>query len=103
MNYREVLVARVYLTEGQHLLEKLMRRLHDEDRVRGVTVFRGVAGFGPSGRLHTAELVDLALNLPLVVEFFDEPARVRAVVAKLDEIVAPGHVIVWPAQVTWED
>lgn len=103
MKYRDVLTVRVYLTEGQHLLDRLMHRLHDEEKVRGVTVFRGIAGFGSSGKIHESTIVDLALDLPLVVEFFDVPERVEAVVARLGEIVEPGHVIVWPARVAWGD
>ena len=99
MKFREVLLARVYLKEGEGALEPLIRRLHDEERMRGVTVFRGVEGFGPSGRIHAAHLVDLGSELPLVVEFYDDAERVRSVLARLGDIVAPGHIVVWPVQV----
>lgn len=96
-------IARVYLTEGQHLLDKLVHYLHEEKTVRGVTVFRGITGFGPSGRIHEASLVDLALDLPLVVEFFDTPERVHEVLAGINTIVKPGHVVTWPVQVLMGD
>ncbi len=41
---REVLVVRVYLTEGEKLLKQILSDLHDDHRVQGVTVFRGIAG-----------------------------------------------------------
>lgn len=97
MNMTEVTVVRIYLTERQHLLETLLRRLHDEEQVRGVTVFRGISGFGRSGRMHSASLLDLSLDLPLVVEFFDRPERVERILADLDDLLEPGHVIAWPA------
>ena len=41
----EVLMVRVYLTEAETHLESLLKELNDEGKVRGVTVFRGIAGF----------------------------------------------------------
>ena len=99
MKFRDVSLARIYISEGSGVLERLIKRLHDEERVRGVTVLRGVEGFGPSGRIHSAHLVELASTLPLIVEFYDEPARVREVLARLGDIVEPGHIVVWPVQV----
>lgn len=93
-------MVRIYLTEGQHLMRELVELLHDRERVRGVTVFRGIAGFGSSGALHTTSLVDLSLDLPLVLEFFDTPERVEQVLATLEKYVEPRHIVVWPAQVT---
>jgi len=100
MSKQDVRMVRVYLTEGQHLMRELVELLHDRERVRGVTVFRGIAGFGSSGALHTTSLVDLSLDLPLVLEFFDTPERVEQVLATLEEYVEPGHIVVWPAQAT---
>lgn len=95
----EVSIVRIYLTEGEGGLRQLLDRLHDAERVRGVTVFRGIAGFGDDGALHTARLVDLSLDLPLVVEFFDTPAKVDAVLEHLKPHLKPGHVLRWTAQV----
>ena len=93
----EVMVVRVYLTEKEGLLQALLRCLHDEARVRGVTVFRGITGFGQSGAFHGGELRDLSLNLPLVVEFFDTPEKIEALLPKLAEMVPAEHLIRWPA------
>lgn len=98
MTSDQVLVVRIYLTEGA-ALDRLLRYLHDDSAVRGVTVFRGIVGFGQSGRVHTAKLIDSALDLPVVVEFFDQPARAREVLDHVRTIVAPWHVISWPVQV----
>ncbi|MFV1993329.1 MAG: DUF190 domain-containing protein, partial [Acidiferrobacterales bacterium] len=45
-------MARIYLTEGEKQLNKLIKKLRDWDKIRGVTVFRGIAGYGDSGVLH---------------------------------------------------
>ena len=79
MKQQAVTVVRIYLTEGEHQLKSLMERLHDQERVAGVTTFRGVSGFGKSGKLHSSSLLDLSLDLPLVVEFFDRPEKIAQV------------------------
>lgn len=99
MKRSEVMVVRVYLSEGHSQLESLLKRLHDWEKVRGVTVFRGIAGFGDGGELHTARLLDLSLDLPLVVEFFDEPAKVEAIIEHLNTTIKPGHILSWSAYV----
>lgn len=92
-------MVRVYLSEAEHLLKPLLARLHDEERVRGVTVFRGVAGFGRSGKMHSSTLLDLSLDLPTIVEFFDESAKIKRILSHLKDILPPGHVVSWAAQV----
>lgn len=95
----EVRMVRVYITEGDHKLKSLLSRLHDEEQVRGVTVFRGIAGFGKSGKLHSSALLDLANDLPLIVEFFDTPEKVERIVSHLKEELEPGHIVSWSASV----
>lgn len=97
MNTIEVRCVRVYLTEHDKY-QRLLARLHDVEKVRGVTVFRGISGFGQSGHLHSSQLIDTALDLPIVIEFFDEPERIDAIIAHLGEYVPPGHILSWPAQ-----
>jgi len=99
MSSAEVTLVRVYLTEARGQLKDLIRYLHDESKVQGVTVFRGITGFGRSGRMHSSTLMDMSLDLPVVIEFFDEPARAQAIVAELARRVEPGHVVWWPARV----
>ena len=95
----EVTVVRIYLSEKEGQLDSLLRRLHDWEKVRGVTVFRGVSGFGGSGELHTARLVDMSLNLPVVVEFFDAPDKVVSIIEHIQTSIKPGHIIHWTAHV----
>jgi len=94
----KVTVVRVYVVEGEGRLEAMLRRLHDDEKVRGVTVFRGVSGFGPSGHMHSSRMIDLSLDLPIVVEFFDTPARVKEILGHLDALFKPGHVVTWQAE-----
>lgn len=103
MKTMEVMVVRIYLSEKEGQLESLLRRLHDWEKVRGVTVFRGISGFGESGEVHSTRLVDLSLNLPVVVEFFDVPDKVTRIIEHLHISIKPGHIIHWSAHVTERD
>jgi len=93
----DVTMVRIYLTESQRILDTLLKQLHDEEKVMGVTVFRGISGFGKSGKMHIVSLLDLSLNLPLVIEFFDTPQRVEAILDHLQNLLEPRHIVTWPA------
>ena len=98
MKRMPITVARVYLTEREAHLDRLVEHLRTEERVHGLTVFRAVAGFGPSGHVHSSHLVDLVADLPLVVEFFDTPERVEAILDQVREWLPPGPIVTWPAE-----
>ncbi|VAW81009.1 hypothetical protein MNBD_GAMMA15-373 [hydrothermal vent metagenome] len=98
MNWETVTFVRVYLMEADKTLKPLLERLHDEEKVRGVTVFRAVSGFGGSGKLHTASLVDLSLDLPVTVEFFDSPEKVERILPRLADLISGGHIVRWQAE-----
>lgn len=93
----EVTVVRIYLKEGENRLNALLHFLHDTEAVSGLTAFRGIAGYGRSGTLHTTGLMDVSLHLPIVVEFFDEPEKVARILKDLHGRVDPQHVISWRA------
>lgn len=99
----DIRLVRIYISEADHgrrksLVDEIFTLLHDQHRVRGLTVFRGIAGFGKSGAVHSTDLLRLTADLPLVIEFFDTPARVSAALQALEPIVPQGHIVHWPAQ-----
>ncbi len=70
----------------------------------GATVVKGFLGFGAKAHLHTAKLLDLSENLPIVVEIVDTEERIAKLLPKLDEMVQEGlvtmenvHVIMYRA------
>lgn len=99
MKHKPVTMVRIYLTEGEAQLKTLMKRLRDWEKVSGVTVFRGISGFGESGVIHESGLIDLSLNLPIVVEFYDEPDKAAEIIEHLNEFIKPGHMVTWDARV----
>ncbi|MDH5632969.1 MAG: DUF190 domain-containing protein [Gammaproteobacteria bacterium] len=99
MKSETVTMVRIYLAEGEGQVSGLLKQLHDQEQVRGVTVFRGIQGFGEHGQMHSAGIIDLSLNLPVVIEFFDTPEKVESIVEHLADQVAPGHLVQWSAKV----
>lgn len=100
---KQMTMVRIYIHENEHgrrklLLNEVLNILHDQHRVKGVTVFRGIAGFGDDGEVHAADLLRLNVDLPEVIEFFDEPDVVAAVLELLNDIVPEGHIITWSAE-----
>ncbi len=98
----EVRMARVYISEADHgqrtsLMREVLNVLHDQQRVKGVVVFRGIAGFGDGGEVHASDILRLNVDLPLVIEFFDTPAVVFAALGLLEKLVPAGHMLHWSA------
>ena len=99
----EARMVRVYLSESDHEIHHLLKVLHDELGVCGVTVMRGIEGYGRSGKVHSASLVDLSADLPLILEFFDRPEKAQKAIERISELVEPGHVVSWPVIVEGGD
>jgi PII-like signaling protein len=91
-------MVRLYLSEGEAQLESLLKRMRDWEKVRGLTVFRGIAGFGASGQLHESKFIDLGMDLPIVVEFFDEGSKVEQILEHLSPVIKDDHMVWWHAQ-----
>lgn len=98
MNSSNVQVVRIYINESSNLLDKIIKYLKEDIKIRGVTVFRAISGSGESGDLESS-WVDLSLDLPLVVEFFDSTEKVTSALDYLKSIVKPKHILSWPANV----
>jgi len=62
------------------------------------TMFRGVAGFGESGKTHSSHLLDMSFDMPVVVEFFDEEERVRDALESLSDLTSSCRVITFAAE-----
>ncbi|MFN2518903.1 MAG: DUF190 domain-containing protein [Jatrophihabitantaceae bacterium] len=59
----------------------------------GCSVFRGTAGFGATGHLHTSRLLSLSEDLPMAIVIVDAPDRIETFLPQLDELVTGGLVI----------
>jgi uncharacterized protein len=80
------------------LYTEIVRRAHAAG-LAGASVFRGIEGFGASGRVHTTRLLDLAEDLPVTVVIVDTAARIGAFLPQLEELVGEGLVLLEDVQV----
>jgi len=61
-----------------------------EMHLAGATVLRGPMGFGKSSRLHTAKILRLSMDLPIVVEIVDSEEKIQQFLPVLDEMMGGG-------------
>jgi len=90
---KQSLLLRIYLGEGDRhgavpLYEAIVLKAR-EAGLAGATVLRGPLGFGASSRLHTAKILRLSLDLPVVVEMVDARERIEAFLPVLDGLTGP--------------
>jgi PII-like signaling protein len=93
---KDAILLRVHVGEsdrfrGRPLYEAIVlkaRELH----LAGATVLRASMGYGASSRLHTAKLLRLSEDLPVVIEIVDAEDRIDAFLPHLEEMVTEGLV-----------
>lgn len=96
MKWIPVTFVRLYIMENDDLLDKIFDSLK-KDNIQGASVFRAINGYGEEG-IRTASFMDLSLNLPLAVEFFDEPEKIEQAVNNLATFIKPEHMVCWDAK-----
>jgi PII-like signaling protein len=86
----------VFLSEddraGRQGLDEAILDRAREDGLAGATVWRGIEGFGASGRIRTSRFPDSCTGLPLALELIDLPERIEAFLPVLRKL-APGSLI----------
>jgi PII-like signaling protein len=92
----EALLLRIFIGESdrwQHkpLYEAIVLKAR-EMHLAGATVLRGPMGFGKASRLHTAKILRLSMDLPLVIEIVDAEEKINGFLPVLDEMVGGGLV-----------
>jgi len=89
-------LLRVFVGEsdrhGHHPLYEAIVLKAREDGLAGATVLRGVMGFGKNSILHTAKILRLSEDLPMVIEIVDTLQKIERFLPKLDEMIADGLV-----------
>jgi hypothetical protein len=78
---------------GKPLYQAIVQRVRAEG-LAGATVLRGIEGFGASSRIHTARILRLSEDLPIVVEIVDTADRIDAILPIIDEMVSDGLLTV---------
>ena len=100
---RNCKLLKIYISEdskykGHNLYHALVRSFA-EAGMAGVTVTRGIEGFGHEKRLHSTRILDISLKLPVIVEVVDTPEKIETAVTIATEMVNEGMVFVTDVQV----
>ena len=70
-----------------------------EMHLGGATVLRGPMGFGKSSRMHTAKILRLSMDLPIVIEIVDSEEKLQALLPALEEMMSGGMATLERVQV----
>ena len=100
---QDAVLLRIFIGESdrhrhQPLYEAIVLKAR-EMQMAGATVLRGPMGFGKSSHLHTAKILRLSMDLPIVIEIVDSEEKVNAFLPVLDEIMGGGLVTLERAKV----
>ncbi len=77
--------------EGRPLYEAIVHEARKRG-LAGATVLRGTLGFGANSRIHTAKILQLSEDLPMVIEIVDEPGKIAAFLPTLERMIKEGLV-----------
>jgi PII-like signaling protein len=101
---KDAVLARIFLGEqdrgpgGRPLYEALVLAAR-ERHLAGATVLRGPMGFGRNSRLHTAKILRLSADLPIVVEIVDAEEKLRGFLEAIEPMMGSGLVTLERVQV----
>ena len=84
--------------EGKPLYEAIVH-LARKKGMAGATVLRGLMGFGADSRMHTAKILRLSEDLPIIIEIVDELVKIEALLPELDHMIKEGLVTIEKARV----
>jgi PII-like signaling protein len=93
---RDSVLLRIFIGESDRwehkpLYEAIVLKAR-EAGLAGATVFRGAMGFGKSSRLHTAKILRLSFDLPLVIEIVDSEEKIQTFLPQLDQMMQGGLI-----------
>lgn len=92
----EQVLMRIFIGESdkweRRPLHAALLELFRSKGLAGATVLRGVAGFGPRSILHTAGILKLSADLPLVIEVVDSEEHLNAVLPTVDAMMTGGLI-----------
>ncbi len=99
----EAVLLRIHVGEGERsgskpLYEAIVLKAR-EHNLAGATVLRGPMGFGEHSQIHSAKVLRLSQDLPVVIEIVDSPDKINAFLPVLDAMMGSGLVTLEKIQV----
>ena len=100
---REAKLLRIFVGENDKYRGRPLYEAIVEDARRrglaGATVLRGTLGFGAASRIHSAKILRLSEDLPMVVEIVDEADKINQFLPDLDQMIGEGLVTIEKVEV----
>jgi len=92
----DAVLLRIFIGESdkwnhQPLYEAIVMKAR-ERHIAGATVLRGPMGFGAASRIHTAKILRLSMDLPIVIEIVDSEEKIKAFLVDLEKMIGGGLV-----------
>jgi len=92
----EQVLMRIFIGDadryGKQPLYQALVELFREEKLAGATVLRGTLGFGAKSVLHSAHLLRLSQDLPVVIEVVDSQENIDRVLPRIDRLVSEGLI-----------
>ena len=100
MDFQHGCLLRIFLGEsdkhgGMALYEWIIEQAR-EHGIAGATAVRGIAGYGAHHRIHTAKVLRLSLDLPIIIEIADTEERIREFIAMIRPALSDGLATIEP-------
>ncbi|HEY5129339.1 MAG TPA: DUF190 domain-containing protein [Bradyrhizobium sp.] len=100
---KDAMLLRIFIGESDEfgdrpLYEAIVLKAR-EMHLAGATVLRGPMGFGHSSRLHTAKILRLSADLPLIIEIVDREDKINELLPALEDMIGSGLVTLEKVQV----
>lgn len=96
-------LMRIHIGEGDKWQSKPLYQaiveLFRKENFSGVTVLRGIGGYGSTSRYHTEKILRLSQDLPIVIETVETAERIESILPRLDEMVGGGLITLEKVQV----
>lgn len=86
-----IFIGETDIYHGKALYEAIVMKAR-ELNLAGVTVFRGIMGYGASSRIHSIKLLRLSEDLPVMIEIVDSEDNINEILPFLDETVKEGLI-----------
>jgi len=101
MTLQPMKLLKIYTGENEHwqgtaLYHALTLKFRELD-LAGVTVYRGMEGYGPEKRLRTSRILDLSADLPVILEVVETEENINHILPLVQEMVKKGIIIVLDA------
>ena len=92
----ESMLIRIFIGEsdkhqGKPLYQALVEMLRHE-KIAGVTVLRGILGFGAQSHLHTAHILRLSQDMPIIIEIVDSQENIDRIMPEIERMMEDGLI-----------